>query len=344
MVWVYFFGALLGLCVGSFLNVVIYRLPNGMNLATPPSHCPGCNHQLAWYENIPLFSYLFLGGKCKVCKMRISPRYPLIEAANMILWVLCILLFWKVSIPLACLFAAACSLVLCMIATDLDDQTVPQILQLILLVIAVAVTILDKNTLWYHHLIGGVAFGGIFWLVGFLFQKKRGRESLGGADVELAFTAGLLLGWQKMLLAMLLASLSASILLLILRKRDRKKAEAEKASKIAEAIEATVIAKQAESIEETTVAEPAEQSNAESAAETVIAESQEPAQGMENPESETSAEQIDPETLPEPINLGEEEEKTYPFVPFMGGGIFIALFLGDLAIQSYMNWLMSFVR
>ena len=261
MAWVYLFGALLGLCVGSFLNVVIYRLPNGMNLATPPSHCPGCGHHLKWYENIPLFSYAFLRGKCRICKMHISYRYPLVEAANAILWVLCIFLFWETSIPLACLFAAACSLLLCMIATDIDEQLVPQSLQIVLLCTAIAVTVLDKTTPWYDHLIGMAVFGVAFWLIGYFFRKKSGKEALGGADIELAFIAGLMLGWQKMLLAMLVSSVFGSVILLILRKKKN-----------------------------------------------------------------------------------EEKDKTYPFIPFMGGGIYVALFLGDLLINGYKDLLMSFIR
>lgn len=262
MEWlVYFFGALLGLCFGSFLNVVIYRLPNGMNLATPASHCPGCGHPLKWYENIPLLSYAFLRGKCRACRMPISCRYPLVEGANAVLWVLCIFLFWKTSIPLACLLAVACSTLLCMIGTDVDEQVVPDALQIVLLLVAIAVLFFDKTIPWYDHLIGALAFGAVFCLVGYLFKRKSGRAALGGADIELAFTAGLLLGWQKMLLAMLLASLAGSVILLILRKVK-----------------------------------------------------------------------------------SEDKDKTYPFVPFMGGGIYAALFFGDFLIRGYLDWLLSLVQ
>ena len=77
----------LGLCVGSFLNVVIYRLPNGMNLAKPASHCPKCKKEIKWYDNIPVLSYIILGGKCRNCKTHISFRYTLVELLNAILWV-----------------------------------------------------------------------------------------------------------------------------------------------------------------------------------------------------------------------------------------------------------------
>ncbi|MBR4088672.1 MAG: prepilin peptidase [Bacteroidales bacterium] len=81
-----FFWALLGLCVGSYLNVVIYRLPQKMSTAFPPSHCPGCSKPIAWYDNIPILSFLLLKGKCRHCKTEISPRYLFVEAGNRLLW------------------------------------------------------------------------------------------------------------------------------------------------------------------------------------------------------------------------------------------------------------------
>ena len=90
---------LLGLCVGSFLNVVIYRLPNGMSLAKPASHCPKCQNPIRWYDNIPVVSYLILGGKCRHCKEKISFRYPFVELFNTAMWFLCLLCFTNFIIP-----------------------------------------------------------------------------------------------------------------------------------------------------------------------------------------------------------------------------------------------------
>ena len=86
--------AVLGLMIGSFLNVVVYRLPRGMNLAKPASHCTSCGHKLAWYDNIPVFSYLFLRGKCRYCGAAVSPRYILVETANCALWCAAALVFY----------------------------------------------------------------------------------------------------------------------------------------------------------------------------------------------------------------------------------------------------------
>ena len=105
LVVAYVFAGLFGICIGSFLNVVIYRVPNGMSVAFPGSHCPKCGYQLKWYDNIPVLSYLMLGGKCRGCKERISPRYATVELANMLLWLLSVALFWERSIVFACVAA-----------------------------------------------------------------------------------------------------------------------------------------------------------------------------------------------------------------------------------------------
>ena len=109
----YIMASVVGLCVGSFLNVVIYRLPNKMSLAFPPSHCTSCDYTLKWYDNIPVISWLMLGGKCRKCKQPISVRYTVVEAANTAFWLLSVALFWKESPLYAVVCAVACSLLIC---------------------------------------------------------------------------------------------------------------------------------------------------------------------------------------------------------------------------------------
>lgn len=221
---VWFFAALLGLCVGSFLNVLIYRLPRNMNIAKPGSHCPDCGYALKWYDNIPVLSYIILRGKCRKCGKHISFRYTAVELTNTLLWVACVFFFWEKSIPMACIYALACSAYLTMFFSDLETYIVPDSLQITLLILGIAATVLDPYTPWYAHLIGAVAFALVFWLVAFIFTKKLGKEALGFGDVKLAFVSGLLLGWQKMLAAMLIATVVGSIVLIILqkvKKRDR---------------------------------------------------------------------------------------------------------------------------
>lgn len=213
----YVLAAILGLAVGSFLNVVIYRVPRGMNLATPPSHCPSCGYRLRAYDNIPLFSYLFLGGKCRKCKTHISFRYTAVELANTLLWVLSVYLFWDRSIVYAILCALVSSVFLCVFFIDLENGIIPDRFQLMLLALGAAATFIDPDFEWYAHLIGGVVGFLSFFLIARVFEKVCGVTGLGDGDIKLAGVAGLLLGWQRLILALLVATLPAAIVLLVMR-------------------------------------------------------------------------------------------------------------------------------
>ena len=218
MTCVYVLAGVLGLCVGSFLNVVIYRVPNGMNLAKPDSHCTTCDYMLRWYDNIPVLSYLMLGGKCRKCGQRISPRYMLVEIINAVLWLLAAHLYWEESIVYAVLCAVVLSTLVCIFFIDLEHMLIFDRFQLIILAAGITAVFFDKHTEWYDHLIGAVAAGGLFLLLYYLAIWVLDKEGLGFGDVKLAFVAGALLGWQKMLFALLVASVGASIILLTLKK------------------------------------------------------------------------------------------------------------------------------
>ncbi len=215
---------LVGLCVGSFLNVVIYRLPLGMSLATPPSHCTVCGYRLRWYDNIPIFSYLFLGGKCRKCRTHISFRYTLVEAANMALWLGAVFL-WRDNILMAPVAALASSVAVCVFFIDREHMIIPDRFQVILGVLAIPATLADTFDVWYSHLIGGAASFAVFWLIGFAVSKKVGREALGGGDVKFALVTGAFLGWKRFLLMMLIASVSGSVYMLARRKKDGESRE-----------------------------------------------------------------------------------------------------------------------
>ena len=161
---------ILGLCVGSFLNVVIYRVPNGMSIAKPNSHCPTCKYELRWYDNIPVISYLMLGGKCRSCKTHISFRYTAVEIANTLLWLLCALLFWRQSIPLACINMAVSSIFICIFFIDLEHKIIPDRFQVMLLVLGIASCFFDKNVFWGSQLIGGIAGFVVFFLISWAFE------------------------------------------------------------------------------------------------------------------------------------------------------------------------------
>ena len=218
LICAYVLSGIFGLCVGSFLNVVIYRLPNKMSLAKPNSHCPTCKYELRWYDNIPVLSYVMLGGKCRKCKTHISFRYTAVELANTVLWLLCTFLFWEKSIPLACIYMIVCSVFLCVFFIDLEHQIIFDRFQIILLVLGVASIFFDKDYGWLSHVIGGASGFALFYLISWGFEKLCGKEGLGGGDVKLAGVVGLLLGWERFLLGLLLATIPAAVIMLILSK------------------------------------------------------------------------------------------------------------------------------
>ncbi len=203
----------LGLCIGSFLNVIVYRVPLKMNLAKPASHCPKCNHLLSWKDNIPLVSFLVLGGKCRYCKEPISPRYFLVELGNTILWLGGFFLFYKTNPVYAGVVVVALSVLLCIALCDADTMEIPYCLQIALAVCAVASIFVDGS--WQEHLLGLVVGGGLFALIYYVYILIKHQEGLGFGDVILMSASGLLLGWKKVILAIFVGAFVACIAILI---------------------------------------------------------------------------------------------------------------------------------
>ena len=218
LICAYVLSAIVGLCVGSFLNVVIYRLPAGMNLSKPSSHCTTCDYTLKWYDNIPVLSYLMLGGKCRKCGQCISPRYMIVELVNAVLWVLSVHIFWKENPVYAVISAIVLSTLICIFFIDLESMLIFNRFLVIIGVLGVVAIFFDKYTKWYDHLIGAVVFGGFFLLIYYMAIWILKREGMGFGDVKFALAAGFLLGWQRMLLAMVIASITASIILVIIKR------------------------------------------------------------------------------------------------------------------------------
>ncbi len=209
---------LLGLCVGSFLNVVIYRLPRGMSLSRPASHCTKCDYQLKWYDNVPVVSWVMLGGRCRKCREPISIRYTVVELSNTALWLLSVVLFWKESPLYAVVCAVVCSVLICIFYIDLEHMLIYN--RFVLLVAAAGLITMfhDSYTEPADHVIGALVGGGVFALLYFGAIALLKREAMGFADVKLAAAAGLLLGWQKLILAILAASVVGSLVLVILNR------------------------------------------------------------------------------------------------------------------------------
>lgn len=218
---------LLGLCVGSFLNVVIYRLPNNMSLVKPASHCPNCDYKLKWYDNIPLLSYIILKGKCRNCKQKISIKYPLVEFANMALWFLALMMHTNVIFQNNStnwvLFAVACltfSVLICVFMCDLENMEIPDELQICLLILGVVSFLaqsIDASSRVYGFLLGG----GFFALFAGLFYLIRKKEGLGFGDIKLMAVLGLLLGFKNTIITIILSSITGAIVLLVLSIKNK---------------------------------------------------------------------------------------------------------------------------
>jgi leader peptidase (prepilin peptidase)/N-methyltransferase len=226
MLCVYILSGILGLCVGSFLNVVIYRLLNGMNLNKPGSHCTRCNYSLKWYDNIPVLSYCFLGGKCRKCKTPISPRYMIVEIVNAVFWLLAAFLFWEQSPVYACAVMVVCSSLICIFFIDLEHMLIYNRFTVLVALGGLVAMFTKPDTLWYEHLIGaavgGLSFLGLYY--GAIAALKR--EGMGFGDVKYAAAAGLLLGWKNFLFAILVGSVAGAIVIVLanrLTKADKEK-------------------------------------------------------------------------------------------------------------------------
>jgi leader peptidase (prepilin peptidase)/N-methyltransferase len=197
-----------GISVGSFLNVVIHRIPLGESIVFPASHCPKCGNNLKWYHNIPLFSWLFLRGKCAFCKELISFRYPLIELTNGLLWVV---IFLKLGFVWYLPFVmASFSGLLALSAIDLEYFAVPDSVNFFALVMA----LINPNILnldFSNPAINALIAAGGLWLIGFLTSKMAGKEAMGGADVIVAGTMAALLGLGGFFIALFISALLAML-------------------------------------------------------------------------------------------------------------------------------------
>jgi len=198
-----------GLLIGSFLNVVIFRVPKGESISFPASHCQSCNTPLKWYHNIPVLSWIFLGGKCAFCKESISKQYPIIELLNAMIY---LLLFYKLGIVWYLPFVMATfSALLALVMIDFEYMAVPDSINFF----ALATSLIQPN--YIDAIIhASIAAGGL-WFIGFISSVIARREAMGGADVIVAGTMGALLGFPNFFIAIFLSAILAIIPSLINR-------------------------------------------------------------------------------------------------------------------------------
>ncbi|MGE5189125.1 MAG: prepilin peptidase [Gemmatimonadota bacterium] len=193
----------IGACVGSFMNVVIHRLPRGESIVRPASRCPACGRRIRAWEIVPLVSFALLKGRCAGCRGRISWRYPAVEALTGAGYALILLadgpgallardlVFFSLLVPIA--------------AIDIDHRIIPDTLSLGGIAVGLLFSFLPGGD-WKGSLAGGVLGGGVLYGTALAYEKSTGREGMGGGDVKLIAMIGTFLGWRAALLTIFLGS------------------------------------------------------------------------------------------------------------------------------------------
>ncbi len=242
----YVFAGIFGAIIGSFLNVVIHRVPNEESVVFPNSRCPSCGGVIAFYDNIPVLSYLILGAKCRHCKTHISFRYPAVELLTAALFVA---VAWHdgmgVRLPFDLVFVSA---LLALVFIDAEHMILPNVITYPGIVFAVvarlAIPFLTRTPhfddlpslingpfegmpIWVASLggavIGALAGGGSLWLMGWIWEKLRGVEAMGLGDVKMMFMVGAYLGWRLTILTIFVGVLTGSIVGVLLMARQRER-------------------------------------------------------------------------------------------------------------------------
>lgn len=239
-----FLFAILGLVVGSFCNVVIYRLPKMLelawqnekenadsshvhsnhqeayNLATPRSRCTRCEAPIRWYQNIPLFSYIFLRGMCGNCKNPISIRYPIVEAGASLLFGICAI-YWKQP-GTALLWSGFCAALLCLALIDWDTTLLPDDITLPLMWFGIVVALLQWTPLSLSNAIWGCIAGYVsLWSIYWVFKLLTGKEGMGYGDFKLLAALGAWLGWESLIPVILVSSILGALVGIGLKALDR---------------------------------------------------------------------------------------------------------------------------
>lgn len=244
--FIYVVAGLFGAIIGSFLNVVVHRLPREESIVLPSSRCPSCGAAIAFYDNVPVLSYLMLGGRCRSCKVHISARYPAVEALTAVLWLGVVWhdgLTW--ALPFDLIFVTA---ILALIFIDAEHMILPNAITYPGIVFALIARValpylmgqphfddldmlmngaLAGMPLWGASLvgafIGALVGGGSLWLMGWVWEKLRGIEAMGLGDVKMMFMVGAYLGWRLTILNIFMGVFSGSLIGIALMLRQGKR-------------------------------------------------------------------------------------------------------------------------
>jgi leader peptidase (prepilin peptidase) / N-methyltransferase len=197
-----------GLAVGSFLNVCIYRIPERLSIVSPRSRCTSCGRTISWFDNIPVVSYLLLGGRCRSCGASISLVYPMVETATAAVFVA---MYWSYgpSLMLLVRLLFACAMVV-LFMIDLQHQILPNVITLPGIAVGFALSGLVGPG-WTESLIGIAIGGGVLFAIAEVYYRVRHEEGLGMGDVKMLAMIGAFLGWKLVLVTLVLSSLVGSI-------------------------------------------------------------------------------------------------------------------------------------
>ncbi len=220
-IFVFLFGAL----QGSFANVVIYRYPKKLSVVTPRSHCYSCQKLVAWYDNIPIFSWFVLRGKCRSCAAPFSIRYPLVELMTGLIF-----LFTYFKFGIGFTFFELILFSLCLIIVsfiDIDNFLLPDIFTLSGIVFGFAGSFFSDQRTWLDSLLGILFGGGTLWAIAYLYFVFRKEEGMGGGDIKLLAWIGAVLGWKALPFVIMTASILGSVVgfyLILFKKKEMKTA------------------------------------------------------------------------------------------------------------------------
>ncbi len=242
----YVFVFVLGACIGSFLNVVIYRIPNEISLL-PSSKCPNCLAPIKFYHNVPILGWLMLGGKCATCRDQISWRYPAIELLTA--FVFC-LVYWQIGLtPYLTVALAFSAAIIALVFIDAEHMILPNVITYPMLVIALIVRVVYPMAFagtnyfsdttyapinWLHNwpawavslagaLFGALIGGGLLWAIGAMWKLLRGIDAMGLGDVKMLFGIGALLGWRLTVLTIFVGAFAGAVagIAVVARQKER---------------------------------------------------------------------------------------------------------------------------
>jgi leader peptidase (prepilin peptidase)/N-methyltransferase len=214
--------ALLGMMLGSFMNVCIYRLPRGLSPVRPRSSCPSCGHILSWYENVPVVSYLVLRGRCRACRTWISPMYPIVEFITGAVFLAGYV--WYGPTPLLIVRLVFAWAMIALFVIDLQHKILPNVITLPGIAVGVLANALAGPG-WVASLIGAAVGAGILFAIAEVYYRVRHEEGLGMGDVKMLGMIGAFLGWKLVLVTLVLSSFLGSIVgigVLIAKKESLK--------------------------------------------------------------------------------------------------------------------------